>query len=164
MAGLRARLFQHHVVRDPTVNVAYWNLYSRELGQRDGRLTVIGQPLRFFHFSGFEPDQPGALSVYGSSRPVQGTVLAGLCHDHARRLLDAGYGLEPAEYRYGLTSRLKIDRPMRRVYREALVAAEANSTREPPNPFFPGRENVFIEWLNNTPDDSIKVSQYWYQA
>jgi hypothetical protein len=49
-------------------------------------------------------------------------------HDHARRLLDPGHGREPAEYRYELTSGLKIDRPMRRVYREALVAAEANST------------------------------------
>src|SRR5262249_51277878 len=144
--------FGHHVVRAPTVNVAYWNLYSRELGRRDGRVTVNSQSLRFFHFSGFDPDQPGALSIYGSSLQVQDTVLAGLCHDYARRLLDAGYGREPAEYCYGwLTNGLKIDRPMRRAYREALLAAEANGTREPPNPFFPGEENVFIDWLNSLP-------------
>ena len=45
------------VVRDPGLNVAYWNLHERTL--KDGmvlRLNVTGTeiyPLRFFHFSGF---------------------------------------------------------------------------------------------------------------
>jgi len=53
------------IVRDPGWNVAYWNLPVRALN-RDaaGRLLANGRPLVFFHFSGFDPDQPTALSRY----------------------------------------------------------------------------------------------------
>jgi hypothetical protein len=44
-----------HVLRDPTYNVARWNLYSRHLTIRDDRVLVDGRPCRFFHFSGFDP-------------------------------------------------------------------------------------------------------------
>src|SRR3954467_2241098 len=53
-----------YVLRDPGYNVAYWNLPSRQV-RRDGeRFTVDGRPLRFFHFSGFDPDRPDKLSKH----------------------------------------------------------------------------------------------------
>ena len=47
--------FDHFILKDPTYNVAYWNLHERDLEWTDGRYLVNGQPLTFFHFSGFVP-------------------------------------------------------------------------------------------------------------
>jgi hypothetical protein len=44
------------VVRDPGYNVASWNLSTRTLAvQKDGRITVNGAPLRFWHFTKLGP-------------------------------------------------------------------------------------------------------------
>jgi hypothetical protein len=43
------------VLRDSSLNVAYWNLHERRLTVDDqGEWTVNGLPLKFFHFSGFD--------------------------------------------------------------------------------------------------------------
>ena len=44
------------VVRDPGYNVASWNLSKRTLAvEKDGRITVNGLPLRFWHFTKLGP-------------------------------------------------------------------------------------------------------------
>ena len=50
------------VLRDPGYNIAYWNLPARKLDDDGGRLPRRRQPLRFFHFSGFDPLRPSELS------------------------------------------------------------------------------------------------------
>lgn len=55
------------IVRDPVYNTATWNLSRRvvEGGLRDG-LKINGQPLVFYHFSGFDSGAQGAmLDKYG---------------------------------------------------------------------------------------------------
>jgi hypothetical protein len=52
------------VLRDPTHNVAHWNLHERRLSLHDGTFLVDGSPLRFFHFSGFDPARPHQLSKH----------------------------------------------------------------------------------------------------
>ena len=44
------------IVRDPGWNVAYWNLNHRQVTQSNGSYLVNGQPLLFFHYSGFAPE------------------------------------------------------------------------------------------------------------
>lgn len=52
------------IIRDPGYNVAYWNLAHRFPRQRDGRWWVGDRPLRFFHFSGFMPENPESVSKH----------------------------------------------------------------------------------------------------
>jgi hypothetical protein len=52
------------ILREPGCNVGYWNLHSRGLLVDEGALRVNGHPLVFFHFSGFDPDDPSKLSRY----------------------------------------------------------------------------------------------------
>ncbi|HEY4095230.1 MAG TPA: methyltransferase domain-containing protein [Baekduia sp.] len=55
-----------HLLRDPAYNIAYWNLHARTL-EIDGdaaQPTIEGRPVRFLHFSGYNPDRPDELSKH----------------------------------------------------------------------------------------------------
>jgi hypothetical protein len=92
-----------HISHDVTLNVAYWNLSHRSLGGEPGAWTVDGQPLTFFHFSGFDPHRPGKLSKF--TRRLDGDMPAPLLRltaDYVERLAAAGRGTLPAQsYAYG---------------------------------------------------------------
>src|SRR5688572_22042095 len=62
-------LFDHHILKDPTYNVAYWNLHERDVQWDGTRYLVNGQPLTFFHFSGFDRSRPYLLSKHQGDRP-----------------------------------------------------------------------------------------------
>src|SRR5205823_333422 len=61
--------FDTCVVKDETCNVAYWNADSRPLTWSGTRYEIKGQPLCFFHFSGFRPENPHLLSVHQGENP-----------------------------------------------------------------------------------------------
>jgi len=76
---------------DRGCNVAYWNVAERPLSEQDGVLHAGGAPLRFFHFSGFDPEQPDHLSRYGTRvDPGTDPLLGALCARYAARLDAAG--------------------------------------------------------------------------
>lgn len=52
------------VLRDPGYNVAYWNLPHRKISSRDHHWFSNERPLRFFHFSGFDPLNPKPFSKH----------------------------------------------------------------------------------------------------
>src|SRR5216684_3851400 len=52
------------ILRHDGYNVAYWNLGQRTVIADGNSVTVNGQPLRFFHFSGFDPASPDLVSRY----------------------------------------------------------------------------------------------------
>jgi hypothetical protein len=52
------------ILRDPAYNVAYWNLQSRSIEFTDGKFMVNGRPLKFFHFSGLDPENIEQISKY----------------------------------------------------------------------------------------------------
>ncbi|MES2895131.1 MAG: hypothetical protein V4759_03805 [Pseudomonadota bacterium] len=80
------------LLRTPTLNLAYWNLEGRELARKAGVWTVEGQPLGFFHFSGFDPAHPGLLSKHQDRIAVAaGSPLAALLADYAAVLMRNGH-------------------------------------------------------------------------
>jgi hypothetical protein len=62
-------MFEHHIERDPGCNVAYWNAHERDLRVVGETIMSGEQPLRFFHYSGFDPKHPELLSRHGRDRP-----------------------------------------------------------------------------------------------
>ena len=81
-----------HVLRDHGYDVAYWNVHARELSERDGRVWIDGVPLRFYHYSGFDPEKPHALSKHQTRiRLSDQPVLARMCASYAEKLISAGH-------------------------------------------------------------------------
>jgi hypothetical protein len=82
-----------HILKDPGVNMAQWNLHERTLSLAGGRYLVNGaKPLRLFHFSSFDPHRPQAIA-HRQSRFPEGARpdLAALLDAYAVELLAAGF-------------------------------------------------------------------------
>lgn len=157
-------MYPHAICRDPGYNVAYWNVWGHAVEcNSEGDWTVSGRPLRFFHFSGFDPRRPHVLSRHQGDRPrvrlPDHPDLARLCRSYAQHLFEAGF----AEYRarpYGWrTTRrgLALTTPMRRIYRRALLDAERSGDAAPPGPFDVDGGAAFETWLSE-PSTSGGVS------
>jgi hypothetical protein len=115
-----------HVEHGPGYNVAYWNLLQRPVTRSAaGQFEAGGEPLVFFHFSGFEPDNPACVSAWMASfDPVFDEAsregLAALLAVHAARLRDCGlptYSRLP----YGYAT-LRDGTLIRPVWREMICA------------------------------------------
>jgi hypothetical protein len=80
------------ILRSPTLNLAYWNLEGRKLAQGPQGWTVDGEPLAFFHFSGFDPARPDLLSKHQDRTKVKaGSPLAALLAEYGQTLLANGH-------------------------------------------------------------------------
>jgi glycosyltransferase involved in cell wall biosynthesis len=55
-------LFEVSIIKNSRFNVAYWNIHERVLTKKGNQFDVDGQPLGFFHFSGFDPENLKTLS------------------------------------------------------------------------------------------------------
>lgn len=84
------------ILRNPTYNVAYWNLSQRKLTlekSSGGEAWLVdGEPLTFFHFSGFNPDHPQVLSKHQNRITVSPwSPLAALLKRYAALVKGNGY-------------------------------------------------------------------------
>ena len=86
--------FEHHILKHPGYNVAYWNLHGRDLRWTGTRYEVNGEPLFFFHFSGFDHRRPHLLSKHQGDRPrillSERPDLARICREYLADLEAAG--------------------------------------------------------------------------
>jgi glycosyltransferase involved in cell wall biosynthesis len=145
--------FPHHVHRNPGCNVAYWNIAGRSLSRLGDVLLIDGNPLVFFHFSGFDPRRPHILSRHQGRKPrillSEHRVLAWLCDRYARRLLDEGYeAMIDRPYGWDVTpAGQRLDPALRRTYRAALKEADRLRTDPPPNPFT--ATDAFQAWVES---------------
>ena len=148
-------LFDCHILRDPSYNVAYWNLDQRRLGGGPGRYTVEGGPLHFFHFSGFDPEVPDQLSRWQCDRPrvllSERPDVAGICAEYAaalrasRRPQDGDPTYAFAELPNGVT----LSRELRQLYWERVDAADRAGLALPPDPFTVGGAEELVAWLRS---------------
>lgn len=80
------------IVKDPGCNVAYWNLHERDLSETNGSVTVNGEPLYFFHFSGVRAENPSVLSKHQTRHQIfAGSILARLVDNYCRCLVSNGH-------------------------------------------------------------------------
>jgi hypothetical protein len=151
--------FGVHAIRDPGYNVAYWNIDQRPIEWTGNGYEAGGAPLHFFHFSGFDPEEPYRLSKYQENRsridPDVDRGLARLCMHYARRLAESSYDEQPTPYGWAHTAdRLRLDATMRRLHRERLVAAGPDGDRDIPDPFIAVGASAFLDWLNEPVPES----------
>jgi glycosyltransferase involved in cell wall biosynthesis len=154
------------VLRDPGMNVAYWNLHERSIERSaDGTWLANGQPLRFFHFSGFDPDEPHLLSKHQTrTRLSDHPGLAKLCADFADEVR-AHRHANDSDLPYAwdrLGDGRQWDRRLRRLYREGEREGAFQLS-----PFDRAGAQEFFDWLNEpvskvaTP---IPVSRFWFDV
>ncbi|MDG2233094.1 MAG: hypothetical protein P8L16_04665 [Ilumatobacter sp.] len=88
-------LFDFHLSRDPGMNVAWWNIHERPVDASGAFPRVGGQPVRFVHFSGYDPAHPDRLSKHQEPfprvRPEEGSGIRALADDYADRLRANGH-------------------------------------------------------------------------
>ncbi|MBT9471777.1 MAG: hypothetical protein V4514_03990 [Pseudomonadota bacterium] len=110
------------LLRSPSLNLAYWNLEGREVAKSQDGWSVDGQPLTFFHFSGFDPSRPELLSKHQDRVRVQpGSPLADLMRDYAGALLRNGHA-EASAIPYGHRA-FPSGRPITHEVRRRMLAA-----------------------------------------
>ena len=157
-------IFDHDIIRDPGYNVAYWNIWGRDVTRDGDQILVNGSPLKFFHFSGFDPTVQGRLSKHDGPRPRfvldDNEVVAELCETYGKLLESAGHA-EMRRIPYGvaqLPNGLVLDKRMHRLNRDAVLAYRRGELEEPPpNPHVDA--DGFLKWLN-TPVLASGLSRY----
>lgn len=82
----------HEIIYHPGYNAAYWNLHERPLsGDTDGWF-VDGEPLVFFHFSGYLPYSPQTFSKHQNRHQLKSNpLLKELTDSYGDELIANGY-------------------------------------------------------------------------
>jgi glycosyltransferase involved in cell wall biosynthesis len=163
-------LYAHTVERDPGLNVAYWNIHERPLTVgADGTVHASGTPLRFFHFSGFDPDVPWRLSKHAGPQPrgvlSADPVLTQLCAGYASLLDEQGFGRRAGTYGFDRAADGTVMHPLvRTAYRRTWMAAAAEGSTSPPDPYDPAQRSAFGDWFHGgvvgPPDAAITPWEY----
>ena len=129
------------VCRSPRHNVATWNLTTRTLAEDDnGRYTVDGEPLGFYHFTGFDS---GAHRIMASRNAAGNATVSKLVDWYDRSTRDLSKDpLSAVPWAYGRYSNGQaITRVQRFIYRERLDLQRAFD-----NPFDVAGDNNFFTW------------------
>jgi hypothetical protein len=129
------------IVRSPRHNVATWNISTRTLGGSfEQGFSVDGEPLGFYHFTGFDSGAHRIMAgKYGAQNPSV-TALVRWYEDRTREL--ARDPLSQVPWAYGrFRSGEKIARVHRRVYRERVDLQQAF-----PDPFDDSAPSSLLAW------------------
>ncbi|MGI8945081.1 MAG: glycosyltransferase [Thermoleophilaceae bacterium] len=144
-----------HVLRDPGYNVAYWNLAGRTVRRGEQGYEVNGRPLRFFHFSGFDPRIPTRLSKHQNRiRLERRPAVAELCRSYAADLLDGGFA-QAGGWPYSwarLPGGVALDKALRRTCRDAVLADELATP-----PFTAEGAKALLAWANEPAEEGGEV-------
>lgn len=136
------------ILRQACFNMAYWNLPHRRLERTDDGYSVDGEPLRFFHFSGFLYDEPNLVSKYQNRYElVDRPDLTAIFAEYRDRLEAAGHeSFRGIPYAFG---RFGNGAPVPDVAREAMKVVDWRGQRWE-DPFDTAREDSFYDWLQES--------------
>lgn len=131
-------------IREPGCNAAYWNLQERSVTLQPSP-RVNGQPLRFFHFSGFSPDRPDFISKHQTRFTMDDVGEARTLFDaYAAELRREGW-FETMRWPYGFD---RFDNGVRIAPALRLIYYHLGSGRRGfGNPFTTTGSGSFYSWL-----------------
>jgi len=153
------------ILRDPGMNMAYWNLHERTLSRAaDGSWHANGRPLRFFHFSGFDVDTPHLLSKHQTrTRLSDHPELAELCAEFAAEVREQRRPADNKPYAWStLGDGRRWDRRLRRLYRQGEREGAFRLS-----PFDRDGAVEFLDWLNAPALEAATptpVSRFWFEV
>ena len=126
------------VLRQSRYNMAYWNLFQRELFRRKDTWMTEDGPLCFFHFSGHQFHEPQVLSRYSTkhSRVDPESPLGVLLGEYRRETAEMArsYPFENHPYSFG---RYRDGEPVTDQDRRRFLALPPDRRASPPDPFDP---------------------------
>jgi glycosyltransferase involved in cell wall biosynthesis len=100
----------------PGYNTAYWNLHERTISRKENQWYANGEPLRFFHYSGYDPRNPTELSKYQDRHVLRALrPVKNLCDAYAQKLKTSGY-FEYQKLGFGIAP--KVDQSSRMTLRK----------------------------------------------
>ncbi len=148
-------LFDCHISKEETYNVAYWNADARPVVRENGTYLVRGKPLSFFHYSGLSEKTPHLLTRHHADRPrvvlSEQPALTAMTGAYIKAVASAKSECKDAATDYPFDSFPgggKIALEMRRAFLAALVRSEQNGENPLPSPFGPGGEEAFANWMS----------------
>ena len=147
------------ILRDPTYNVAFWNLHERRVDGGRGAYRVNGRPAAFFHISGFDPTRLDRVSKHQTRTSVEpGSALAELLADYASRLFDAGWQTAREE-EYGY---LRFDDgvPVPDLLRTLYLGLTSGERARFGDPFRNLGPGGFRDWATRPRDESGGLSYF----
>jgi hypothetical protein len=133
------------ILRDPTYNVAFWNLHERGLERRGLTFSVDGRPIAFYHFSGYTPTRPTELSKHQTRTQVApGTPLSDLLSLYTDLHMRHGFAT-CSEWEYAFSrfpNGIRVNLALRKLYLNLDEDARARFG----NPFEPAGAEAFLDW------------------
>jgi hypothetical protein len=145
-----------HILRDPGVNVAYWNLPDLDVRPHDGGILVDGHRCRLFHFSGFDPDVPDRATRYRPEVRVHDLGPAARLFAQYRQVLKGAGHEESAEipWRWNhFSNGAEITRKARRRYRSLGEAARRHG-----DPFETAHRGSYYRSLRSP---AVRIERLW---
>jgi glycosyltransferase involved in cell wall biosynthesis/SAM-dependent methyltransferase len=144
------------LLRETNYNIAYWNLPTRTLETDGEGYKVDGEPLRFFHFSGYDPRRPDDLSKHQNRISLrEDPALARICDAYGEALREADY-VATREWPYSLdvgANGLRLDGVTRELYREGVEAGKLHGS-----PFDQAGAQELTDYLTSTVHGSGKAA------
>ena len=145
-------LFDVKILKNPGLNIAYWNIHERELSRNsDGEILVNGEPLFFYHFSGYDPLTPWILTKHDGARPRfsidKSIILRELCDSYGQQLERNSFSTS-RKTPYGLSFSLDgfpLTKEVRRSYRNWWLSAMSDGEAWPPSAF--SKDEKFSNWM-----------------
>ncbi|MEK6758635.1 MAG: hypothetical protein AABY51_02590 [Deltaproteobacteria bacterium] len=143
------------ILREPGYNIAYWNFHCRLVSTDGDRFSVNGRPAYFFHFSGFDPENPGPISKHQNRFTLDNLKsVRPIMEFYRDRVLEKGWRqTKNWPYFYGhFDNGAKIPDLARRLYLEMGGAATMFG-----NPFEASSKNSFFGWLHAAVDEGLSA-------